>query len=253
MQYEPCMAARRRLRATSSPEAVVADEVKSLANQTAKATTDVRAQTATIQLATGAALTAIPGISQTVQGMEEIAASMGPRSAAMQEVSVNVQQVARRTQQVARDLTSVSDGLATNGGRRGVELGPPIGITSTGASSGGRRLPRRLRHVVRSIPSATLKAPGSGTMRHAAPRAFREAAGRGDTRRDQPAEQMSATTGLNIALSSSCSSPWRPTSCLADNHLGFKISHCVSRYGEHHRCRSRKAASPWYSADGYIL
>ena len=99
--------------------AVVAGEVKSLANQTAKATEEIRAQIASIQAESNAALAAIQGISQTVHGVEEIATAISStvdqQSAAIQEVSANIQQAADRTQRVARDLRRVSDGLGENG------------------------------------------------------------------------------------------------------------------------------------------
>jgi methyl-accepting chemotaxis protein len=99
--------------------AVVAGEVKNLADQTAKATTDIRAQIAAIQAETGSALQAIQAISRTVQSVDEIAASISAaveqQSAAMQEISGNVQQAAGRTQQVAHGLELVSGGLGANG------------------------------------------------------------------------------------------------------------------------------------------
>jgi methyl-accepting chemotaxis protein len=99
--------------------AVVAGEVKSLANQTAKATEDIRAQIASIQAESQAALNAIQGIAQTVHGVEEIAtaisATVDQQSAAIQEVSGNIHQAASRTQQVALGLRHMSDGLGENG------------------------------------------------------------------------------------------------------------------------------------------
>jgi methyl-accepting chemotaxis protein len=99
--------------------AVVAGEVKSLANQTAKATDDIRAQIASIQAESSAALAAIQGISQTVHGVEEIATAISTtvdqQGSAIQEVSSNIQQAASRTQQVALDLRRMSDGLGENG------------------------------------------------------------------------------------------------------------------------------------------
>jgi methyl-accepting chemotaxis protein len=99
--------------------AVVAGEVKSLANQTAKATEDIRAQIASIQAESSAALAAIQGISQTVHGVEEIAAAISStvdqQSSAILEVSGNIQQAAARTEQVAGHLRRMSDGLGENG------------------------------------------------------------------------------------------------------------------------------------------
>jgi methyl-accepting chemotaxis protein len=98
---------------------VVAGEVKSLANQTAKATEDIRAQITSIQAESNAALAAIKGISQTVRGVEEIAAAISStvdqQGEAIREVSSNIQQAAGRTQQVATDLRLVSEGVGENG------------------------------------------------------------------------------------------------------------------------------------------
>jgi methyl-accepting chemotaxis protein len=68
--------------------AVVASEVKSLANQTAKATEDIGAQISSMQAVTGDAVGAIEGIGQTIKTISDIAGSIavaidqqGPRLA----------------------------------------------------------------------------------------------------------------------------------------------------------------------------
>ena len=99
--------------------AVVAGEVKSLANQTAKATEEIRAQIASIQAESDAALAAIQDISQTVHGVEEIAAAISStvdeQGAAILEVSGNIQRAASRTEQVASYLQRMANGLDENG------------------------------------------------------------------------------------------------------------------------------------------
>lgn len=99
--------------------AVVAGEVKSLANQTARATEDIRAQIASIQAESSAALAAIRGISATVHGVEEIAAAISStvdqQGSAILEVSGNIQQAAARTEQVASHLRRMAAGLGENG------------------------------------------------------------------------------------------------------------------------------------------
>ena len=92
--------------------AVVASEVKSLANQTAKATEDIAAQVNAIQQATGGAVTAIQGISQTIGRVNEIAttiaAAVEEQGAATQEIARNVQQASHGTAEVSSNISGVS-------------------------------------------------------------------------------------------------------------------------------------------------
>src|SRR6185369_5985586 len=74
--------------------AVVASEVKNLANQTAKATEDIAGQIGEIQGATGRTVTAIQNIGKTITQVSEIAsviaAAVEEQSAATQEIASNV-------------------------------------------------------------------------------------------------------------------------------------------------------------------
>jgi methyl-accepting chemotaxis protein len=92
--------------------AVVASEVKSLANQTAKATEDIAAQVKAIQEATGGAVQAIQGISQTIGRVNEIAttiaAAVEEQGAATQEIARNVQQAAKGTNEVSTNIAGVT-------------------------------------------------------------------------------------------------------------------------------------------------
>ena len=78
--------------------AVVASEVKALANQTAKATEEISAQVQDIQSATGEAVNAIQVIGGTISELDEIssqiAAAVEQQGAATQEIAGNVLQAA---------------------------------------------------------------------------------------------------------------------------------------------------------------
>jgi len=99
--------------------AVVASEVKSLANQTAKATEDIAAQVAAIQQATGGAVSAIRGISQTIGRVNEIATTIASaveeQGAATQEIARNVQEASRGTTEVSSNIAAVSEAAGSTG------------------------------------------------------------------------------------------------------------------------------------------
>ncbi|NVK17247.1 MAG: cache domain-containing protein [Methylocystaceae bacterium] len=92
--------------------AVVASEVKNLANQTAKATDQVAQQISTIQSETDRAVDAIHGISRTINDVHDasgaIAAAVEEQHAAIQEISRNVQEAARGTQEISNHISAVS-------------------------------------------------------------------------------------------------------------------------------------------------
>jgi len=99
--------------------AVVASEVKALAEQTAKATSEIGEQISGIQAATQESVGAIREISGTIEKLSEIssaiAASVEEQGAATQEISRNVQQAAQGTQQVSANITDVQRGATETG------------------------------------------------------------------------------------------------------------------------------------------
>ncbi|WP_442779011.1 methyl-accepting chemotaxis protein [Bradyrhizobium sediminis] len=99
--------------------AVVASEVKALAEQTAKATGEIGQQIAGIQAATQESVGAIQEISSTIEKLSEIsstiAAAVEEQGAATQEISRNVQQAAHGTQQVSSNITDVQRGASETG------------------------------------------------------------------------------------------------------------------------------------------
>ncbi len=99
--------------------AVVAQEVKGLAEQTAKATTEISQQVAGIQTSTGRAVTAIRGISQTITEVNDsagsIAAALGQQVAATDEIVRAVSQASVGTQEVTLNITGVARAAEATG------------------------------------------------------------------------------------------------------------------------------------------
>jgi methyl-accepting chemotaxis protein len=92
--------------------AVVANEVKGLANQTAKATEQISEQIASIQSATGEAVSAIHGIVGIIGQIGEIAGSIASavdqQTSATREIAQAAQAAAASTQQAALEIAEAS-------------------------------------------------------------------------------------------------------------------------------------------------
>jgi methyl-accepting chemotaxis protein len=86
--------------------------VKSLANQTAKATEGITAQVSAIQGSTQEAVDTIKGIGEIIDQMSEIATSVASaveeQGAATAEIARNIQQAAAGTRQVSSNIEGVS-------------------------------------------------------------------------------------------------------------------------------------------------
>jgi methyl-accepting chemotaxis protein len=99
--------------------AVVANEVKALSAQTAKATEEITSQIAGIRDATGSAVIAIREIGTTIGHMNEItgsiAAAVEEQGAATQEIARSVQQAAQGTQGVTQNIVGVREASAQVG------------------------------------------------------------------------------------------------------------------------------------------
>lgn len=102
---------------------VVASEVKSLANQTAKATEDIVTQIGAIQAATNAAVSAIQSIGKTIGQINEIATSIASaieeQGAATQEIARNVHQAASGTQEVSSNISRITESAHQTGDAAG--------------------------------------------------------------------------------------------------------------------------------------
>ena len=106
--------------------AVVANEVKTLATQTARATEDIVAQVSDIQQATNASVRAIAMIDETMGQLREtmttIAAAVQEQSAATQDIARSVQEAAIGTQSVNDNTAQVTQGVSeTEGAARDVQ------------------------------------------------------------------------------------------------------------------------------------
>ena len=99
--------------------AVVAAEVKSLADQTAKATTEIAAQIGGIQQATGQSAESMNGIAAAIRDISAVAASIASaveeQNAATQEIARNVQQASLGTGEVSTNIVGVSHAVTETG------------------------------------------------------------------------------------------------------------------------------------------
>lgn len=99
--------------------AIVAQEVKALASQTASATSEISNQIAEMQLATEDSVVAINEISGTIGRVSQIAstiaAAIEQQGAMTREISRNVEQAANGTAQVAASIAEVNRGAGDTG------------------------------------------------------------------------------------------------------------------------------------------
>jgi methyl-accepting chemotaxis protein len=99
--------------------AVVASEVKNLANQTAKATEEISSQIEGVQGATKSSVTAIESIFGTIGQINQIsttiAAAIEEQTAATAEISRNVEQAAVGTKEVSTNIVGVTQAAGETG------------------------------------------------------------------------------------------------------------------------------------------
>ena len=105
--------------------AVVASEVKSLAEQTAKATSEIAQQIAEIQQATEASVASITTIGDVIRNVDsvssEISAAIEEQNTVTTEISRTVEETSHAAREVAAQIASVS-AEATETGRRASEI-----------------------------------------------------------------------------------------------------------------------------------
>src|SRR5262245_21391287 len=116
--------------------AVVAAEVKTLANQTAKATDEISSHIAGMQSATQDSVTAIKEIRGTIGRISDIstaiAAAIEEQGAATQEISRNVAQAAQGTAAVATNIGDVNRGASRTGEASGQVLSSAQELSTQG-------------------------------------------------------------------------------------------------------------------------
>jgi methyl-accepting chemotaxis protein len=100
--------------------AVVAGEVKTLASQTAKATSDISTQIAAIQTVARQSVDAIRGIGRTIGEISEIATAIASaveeQGAATRDIAQNVQQASLSVNEVTSTMSGVSRAAQQTGG-----------------------------------------------------------------------------------------------------------------------------------------
>ncbi len=103
--------------------AVVASEVKSLSDQTAKATDQISSQVAAMQAATTTSVSAIQGIAETIRKVAEIATAIAgaveEQTTATREIAVNVAQAAESATQVTSSIEGVREAAAQSSAASG--------------------------------------------------------------------------------------------------------------------------------------
>ena len=98
---------------------MVANEVKHLANQTARATQDITAQVNGIQAASREAVESIGGIAATISAINDISSTISnavaEQGGATREIAQSVDQAAGRTGEVSEKIAEVRDASAATG------------------------------------------------------------------------------------------------------------------------------------------
>lgn len=107
--------------------AVVASEVKSLANQTAKATSEISEQISGMQGATSKTVDAIEAIRSIIAEIDStavsIASAVEEQDASTQEIARNVAEVSAGAQEITSDMASLNEGAASTGAAASQVLG----------------------------------------------------------------------------------------------------------------------------------
>jgi methyl-accepting chemotaxis protein len=105
--------------ATGKGFAIVASEVKILANQTSKATKDIQIQIAQMQQISLTAVNSIKSITDIIIRMSDITTAIATliddQSTATNEILKNVQEVSNRTSCISKHIEKVTDSAKTTG------------------------------------------------------------------------------------------------------------------------------------------
>jgi methyl-accepting chemotaxis protein len=122
--------------------AVVASEVKSLAGQTAKATTEISEQIAAIQAASDQTVTAIGNVAEVIAEIDQIgiaiASAIEQQGSATKEISRSVQEAARGTQEVNANISGVQRAADDTGAAASQVLGAAEQLSSQSKDLAGQ-------------------------------------------------------------------------------------------------------------------
>src|SRR5216683_1794032 len=122
--------------------AIVASEVKSLASQTAKATTEISEQIAAIQSATADCALAIGGISDTIREISgvatTIASAVEEQGTATREIARNIQHAAGGTSEVSSNIVGVQKAADDTGSAATQVLGAAEQLSSQSRELAGQ-------------------------------------------------------------------------------------------------------------------
>ena len=132
---------------------VVASEVKSLANQTAKATEQVTNQVLALQNASSEGSQAVDKVASTIARMDEIAASiadmMRQQSAATREISANAHSAATGTNSVLHSISGV-----TEASKHARGISDAVGRAASDLSGQAERLTGTVRNFLSDLTAA---------------------------------------------------------------------------------------------------
>jgi methyl-accepting chemotaxis protein len=122
--------------------AVVASEVKSLAGQTAKATTEISEQVAAIQAASDETVTAIKNVVDVITEIDQIgvaiASAIEEQGSATKEISRSIQEAARGTQEVNANISGVQRAADDTGSAANQVLGAAEQLSSQSRDLAGQ-------------------------------------------------------------------------------------------------------------------
>ena len=122
--------------------AVVASEVKSLAGQTAKATTEISEQIAAIQAASDETVAAIKNVVDVITEIDQIgvaiASAIEEQGSATREISRSVQEAARGTQEVNANISGVQRAADDTGTAASQVLGAAEQLSSQSKDLAGQ-------------------------------------------------------------------------------------------------------------------
>jgi methyl-accepting chemotaxis protein len=132
---------------------VVATEVKSLANQTAKATEDVTSQVHALQNASGDGSQDVDKVASTIARMDEIASAiaemMRQQTAATRQISANAHSAAIGTNDVLRSISGVSEAS-----KRTLGISDGVGRAAADLAAQSERLAGTVRSFLNGLGAA---------------------------------------------------------------------------------------------------